>query len=72
VVHLACDVLLLGSALYDRTVLDDVAPPAAVLVGLVANFIAVAGLLTIVLRMPLAIQSSRVQKEEIVRIIPAQ
>lgn len=67
--QLIAAVLQVGGLIYNLGILRQSPPPFVVTVLLFANLSAVIGLLVIVLRMPLAIPSSRVRKEEIVMVI---
>ncbi|KAF9555963.1 multidrug resistance-associated ABC transporter [Agrocybe pediades] len=62
---LVAAVLQLGGVLFDHSVLEAPLPSKSVLFALVANILAILALLTIVVTMPLAIPSNRVDKKEI-------
>jgi hypothetical protein len=66
IVHLIAAILQFGGVLFDHSVVGAPLPPTVVIVGLVANLMAVVVLLTVIVTMPLAIPSKRVKKEDIV------
>jgi hypothetical protein len=70
-IHLAAGVLLLGGLLYDSSLLGKPSPPSLVLVGLITNIAALVALLGVILRMPFAVPSRRIRKEDIVRTSPS-
>ncbi len=68
--HLVFGVIVLGGLLFDYQVQGLPPPSSWVLAGHLVNLIAIASLLLLVLSMPLAVPSKRVNKKEIVRPFP--
>jgi len=66
-VHLVMGVLMLGGVLYSHHVLDAPMPGRLSIVGLVGNLVGVVVGLVVVVNIPMAVPSSRVKKEDIVR-----
>jgi hypothetical protein len=67
-VQFSASIILLSGTLYDSSVFN-IAPAPHVLVGLIANVLAIMVLLGIILQMPMTVPSGRIRKEDIVRII---
>ena len=57
----------LGAVVYDHGVVDAPWPPVSILAALILNLAAVTAVLTVLLGMPVAIPSARIDKDEIVR-----
>jgi hypothetical protein len=65
-IHLVSGILLLGGVIYDHDVFGDPLPPTLVVVALSVNVIALFVLLAVVVQVPLAVPSKRVNKKDIV------